>query len=205
MDLFMLLRPDRRLGLDPFADDDTLPTLVSKRLPGKRPLVRRHAKFGLVIAASLCAMLAVPTRAEDAPSTLDQTVADIMSRGVVDRAMTYIGVPYRLGGNDPKVGFDCSGFVTYVYRNTLGLVLPRTARQLATVGVGIAREELQPGDLVFFNTRGSPNSHVGIYLGNSKFVHAPRTRTLVRIDSLDDPAYARRYDGARRILSPTLS
>jgi len=168
-------------------------------------LVRRHAKFGLVIAASLCAMLAVPARAEDAPSTLDQTVADIMSRGVVDRAMTYIGVPYRLGGNDPKVGFDCSGFVTYVYRNTLGLVLPRTARQLATVGVGIAREELQPGDLVFFNTRGSPNSHVGIYLGDSKFVHAPRTRTLVRIDSLDDPAYARRYDGARRILSSTLS
>jgi len=150
-------------------------------------------------------MLAVPARAQDAPSTLDQTVTEIMSRGVVDRAMTYIGVPYRLGGNDPKVGFDCSGFVTYVYRNTLGLVLPRTARQLATVGVGIAREELQPGDLVFFNTRGSPNSHVGIYLGNSKFVHAPRTRTLVRIDSLDDPAYGRRYDGARRILSSTAS
>jgi len=196
----MLFRSAQRLGLDPSGDDDTLPNLVSKRLPGKRPLVRRHAKFGLVIAA-----LAVPTRADDAPSTLDQTVSEIMSRGVVDRAMTYIGVPYRLGGNDPKVGFDCSGFVTYVYRNTLGLVLPRTARQLATVGVGIAREELQPGDLVFFNTRGSPNSHVGIYLGNSKFVHAPRTRTLVRIDSLDDPAYGRRYDGARRILSSTAS
>ena len=201
--------PVQRRGLDPSGDDDTLPPLVSKRLSGYLALVRRYAKFGLVIAASLYAILAVPARAEDAPAaldqTLDQTVAEIMSRGVVDRAMTYIGVPYRSGGNDPKVGFDCSGFVTYVYRNTLGLVLPRTARQLATVGVGIAREELQPGDLVFFNTRGSPNSHVGIYLGNSKFVHAPRTRTLVRIDSLDDPAYARRYDGARRILSPTLS
>ncbi len=192
-------------GLDPSVDDDTLPLLVSKRFPGRPLLVQRRAKFGLAIAASLFAMLAVPVRAEDAPSTLDQTVSEIMSRGVVDRAMTYIGVPYRLGGNDPKVGFDCSGFVTYVYRNTLGMVLPRTARQLATVGVGIAREELQPGDLVFFNTRGSPNSHVGIYLGDSKFVHAPRTRTLVRIDSLDDPAYARRYDGARRILAATLS
>jgi cell wall-associated NlpC family hydrolase len=168
-------------------------------------LFQRRAKFGLAIAASLFAMLAAPVHAEEAPSTLDQTVSQIMSRGVVDRAMTYIGVPYRLGGNDPKVGFDCSGFVTYVYRNTLGMVLPRTARQLATVGVGITREELQPGDLVFFNTRGSPNSHVGIYLGDSKFVHAPRTRTLVRIDSLDDPAYARRYDGARRILAATLS
>jgi len=150
-------------------------------------------------------MAVVPARADESPAALDRTVTELMSRGVVERAMTYIGVPYRLGGSDPKLGFDCSGFVTYVYRNTLGLVLPRTARQLATVGVGVSRDELQPGDLVFFNTLGSPNSHVGIYLGDSKFVHAPRSRTLVRIDSLDDPAYARRYDGARRILSPTLS
>jgi cell wall-associated NlpC family hydrolase len=205
MNFFMASRSRHRSGLDPSADDDTLPLLVSKRLSGKPPLFQRRAKFGLAIAASLFAMLAAPVHAEEAPSTLDQTVSQIMSRGVVDRAMTYIGVPYRLGGNDPKVGFDCSGFVTYVYRNTLGMVLPRTARQLATVGVGITREELQPGDLVFFNTRGSPNSHVGIYLGDSKFVHAPRTRTLVRIDSLDDPAYARRYDGARRILAAALS
>ena len=97
-----------------------------------------------------------------------------MSRGVVDRALSYIGVPYRLGGNDPKVGFDCSGFVTYVYRNTLGLALPRTARQLATVGVGIAREELQPGDLVFFNTRGSPNSQRGYLFGRLQV--RPRTK-----------------------------
>ncbi|MGA0734518.1 MAG: C40 family peptidase [Steroidobacteraceae bacterium] len=190
-----------RPGLDPSDDDDTLPLLVSERPLGTTLLIKQRAKFGLAIAASLCAMLAVPVRAEDTASALDQTVSEIMSRGVVDRALTYIGVPYRLGGNDPAMGFDCSGFVTYVYRNTLGMALPRTARQLATVGVGVTREELQPGDLVFFNTRGSPNSHVGIYLGDSKFVHAPRTRTLVRIDSLDDPAYARRYDGARRVQS----
>ena len=126
-------------------------------------------------------------------------VAESVAQTVVDTALGAIGVPYRMGGSDPKVGFDCSGLVNYVYRKTLGMTLPRTSRQLAGVGAAIEREELRPGDLVFFNTRGAPNSHVGIYLGDSRFIHAPRARTLVRIDSLEDPAYARRYDGARRV------
>jgi cell wall-associated NlpC family hydrolase len=126
-------------------------------------------------------------------------VAESVAQTVVDTALGAIGVPYRMGGSDPKVGFDCSGLVNYVYRKTLGMTLPRTSRQLAGVGAAIEREELRPGDLVFFNTRGAPNSHVGIYLGDSRFIHAPRARALVRIDSLEDPAYARRYDGARRV------
>jgi cell wall-associated NlpC family hydrolase len=92
--------------------------------------------------------------------------------------------------------------VTHVYRETLGIILPRTSRQLATIGESVSIEDLRPGDLVFFNTRGAPNSHVGIYLGDSRFIHAPRARTLVRIDRLDDPAYRDRFEGARRPLRP---
>lgn len=130
-----------------------------------------------------------------------QTLAlqGVAMQGVVDRALGYLGVPYRFGGNNPQSGFDCSGLVTHVYRETLGMVLPRTARQLATVGSAVSREDLRPGDLVFFNTRGAPNSHVGIYLGDSRFIHAPRARTLVRIDRIDDPGYRNRYEGARRL------
>ena len=122
----------------------------------------------------------------------------LVMQGVVERALDYIGVPYRFGGSSPR-GFDCSGLVNYVFRETLGVTLPRTSRQLATAGARVAREELRPGDLVFFNTRGARNSHVGIYLGDGRFVHAPRARALVRIDRLDDPGYRERFEGARRL------
>jgi cell wall-associated NlpC family hydrolase len=136
------------------------------------------------------------------------SVPDPMSRelgsqvalhAVASHALNYLDAPYRLGGTDPRTGFDCSGLVVHVFRNTLGLTLPRTARQLASVGEAIERTALQPGDLVFFNTRGAPFSHVGIYLGDAKFIHAPRPRARVRIDSLDDPAFSRTFQGARRI------
>jgi cell wall-associated NlpC family hydrolase len=123
----------------------------------------------------------------------------IVMQGVVDQALRYIGVPYRFGGSNPQTGFDCSGLVNHVFRETLGVVLPRTSRQLAGVGAAVSREELRPGDLVFFNTRGAANSHVGIYLGDGRFVHAPRARTLVRIDRLDDIGYRDRFEGARRL------
>ncbi len=122
----------------------------------------------------------------------------LVMQGILDGALAYIGAPYRFGGSSPQ-GFDCSGLVNYVFRETLGVTLPRTSRQLATVGVRVAREDLRAGDLVFFNTRGAPNSHVGIYLGEGRFVHAPRARSLVRIDRLDDPGYRWRFEGARRL------
>ena len=120
-------------------------------------------------------------------------------------AMGLLDTRYRWGGRGPATGFDCSGLVSHVFEQAIGLKVQGSSAELGQKVRPVAADALQPGDLVFFNTRGSPNSHVGIYLGDSKFVHAPRTRTLVRIDSLDDPAYARRYDGARRILSSTLS
>lgn len=120
---------------------------------------------------------------------------------LVDNALSFIGVPYRFGGNTPATGFDCSGFVKYVFSKTFDLSLPRTAREMARTGMAVARGELQPGDLVFFNTRGAVNSHVGIYLGDSKFVHAPYTRARVRIDDLDEKYYRLRFNGARRVAS----
>lgn len=118
---------------------------------------------------------------------------------LLDNALSFIGVPYRFGGSAPSTGFDCSGFVKYVFNQTFDLSLPRTAREMARTGMAVARGELKPGDLVFFNTRGAINSHVGIYLGGSKFVHAPYTRARVRVDDLDDKYYRLRFNGARRV------
>lgn len=121
---------------------------------------------------------------------------------MLDTALSYLGVPYRFGGASPRTGFDCSGLVNHVFRQAFGLSLPRSAREIARNGAAVARGELRPGDLVFFNTRGFQNSHVGIYLGDSKFVHAPNSRSRVRIDDMDDTYYRTRFNGARRI-SPT--
>lgn len=118
---------------------------------------------------------------------------------LLDNAMSFIGVPYRFGGSSPATGFDCSGFVKYVFNKTFSLTLPRTAREMARTGMSVARGELQPGDLVFFNTRGSVNSHVGIYIGDSKFVHAPNHRSRVRVNDLGETYYSQRFNGARRI------
>ena len=118
---------------------------------------------------------------------------------MLDTALSYLGVPYRFGGASPRTGFDCSGLVNHVFRQAFGLSLPRTAREIARNGAAVARGELLPGDLVFFNTRGFLNSHVGIYLGDSKFVHAPNSRGRVRIDDMDDTYYRTRFNGARRI------
>jgi len=118
---------------------------------------------------------------------------------MLDTALSYLGVPYRFGGASPRTGFDCSGLVNHVFRQAFGLSLPRSAREIARNGAAVARGELLPGDLVFFNTRGFLNSHVGIYLGDSKFVHAPNARGRVRIDDLDDTYYRTRFNGARRI------
>jgi hypothetical protein len=118
---------------------------------------------------------------------------------MLDTALSYLGVPYRFGGASPRTGFDCSGLVNHVFRQAFGLSLPRTAREIARNGAAVARGELLPGDLVFFNTRGFLNSHVGIYLGDSKFVHAPNARGRVRIDDMDNTYYRTRFNGARRI------
>ena len=128
-------------------------------------------------------------------SHLSQQVGQQASSLVVN-AMGYLGVPYRRGGTTVN-GFDCSGFVRAMYENTLGLVLPHNARAQAQTTQTIDPAELQPGDLVFFNTLGSPFSHVGIYIGEGKFIHAENEKTGVRISHLQNSYWSRRLNGFR--------
>jgi cell wall-associated NlpC family hydrolase len=118
---------------------------------------------------------------------------------VVVGALNMIGVRYRWGGNTPDSGLDCSGFVRYVFQDTLGLALPRRAEEMSRVGEKVRVSDLKPGDLVFFNTMRRTFSHVGIYIGDNKFVHSPSTGSTIRVDDLDDGYWEKRFTGARRI------
>lgn len=114
------------------------------------------------------------------------------------RAVALIGVPYRWGGSLPATGLDCSGLVHHVFAE-IGLATPRDTRGLSRAGVTVSRRHLQPGDLVFFNTLRRAYSHVGIYLGENRFVHAPSAGAEVRIESMDTSYWHKRYNGARRL------
>ena len=131
-----------------------------------------------------------------------QTMRDTTS-DLVGTAMGFLGVPYRRGGNSAESGFDCSGFVRAVYSQTVGLVLPRRANEQAAATDTIEKRDLQPGDLVFFNTMRRTFSHVGIYVGDGKFVHAPRSGAKVRVEDMDSSYWKRRFDGARRVETDT--
>ncbi len=122
---------------------------------------------------------------------------------LVVAAMGALGVPYRRGGNTYDSGFDCSGFVRAVVEQTLGLMLPRNAAQQAAATHQIERTELQPGDLVFFNTLRRTYSHVGIYVGDHKFIHSPKPGAAVRIEDMRVNYWDRRFDGARRVTGPS--
>lgn len=120
---------------------------------------------------------------------------------VVVGALNMIGVRYRWGGNSPDSGLDCSGFVRYVFQDTLGMSLPRRAEEMSRVGEKVRMSELKPGDLVFFNTMRRTFSHVGIYIGDNKFVHSPSTGSTIRVDDLDSSYWEKRFTGARRLES----
>ncbi len=118
---------------------------------------------------------------------------------VLKRALALLGTPYRWGGNSPDAGFDCSGLVGYVFRTALGIELPRVSRDMANDGVKVERTALTAGDLVFFSRRGQRVDHVGIYLGNGQFVHAPRTGKDVMVSELDTGYWSGRFLQARRV------
>lgn len=122
------------------------------------------------------------------------------ANAVVIRAISLVGTPYRYGGNTPEGGFDCSGLVGYVFRDMLDVALPRTTRELAALqGPRIQPDRLASGDLVFFGSGGTV-THVGIYVGEGRFVHAPSTGGTVRLDRLDGSWWRAHYSGARRLL-----
>lgn len=120
---------------------------------------------------------------------------------LVTNAMGFLGVPYKYGGNSVEAGgFDCSGLVRAVYEQSVGKVLPRRASDQAAATQTIDRQELKPGDLVFFNTMKRAFSHVGIYVGDGKFIHAPRSGTSVRVEDMRQAYWQKRFNGARRVL-----
>lgn len=116
---------------------------------------------------------------------------------IVLYALALLDTGYRFGGKNPEAGLDCSGMVSYVFDRAAGLRVSGSAANIARLGRPVGRNQLQPGDLVFFNTLGRPFSHVGIYIGDGRFVHAPRTNGKVRIDRLTDRYFAQRFEAAR--------
>jgi cell wall-associated NlpC family hydrolase len=118
---------------------------------------------------------------------------------MLTQAMGLLGVPYRRGGSSEETGFDCSGFVRHMYEKSFGRVLPRRANEQAKATETIDREELKPGDLVFFNTMKRAFSHVGIYMGDGKFIHAPRAGKSIRVDDMRSAYWQKRFNGARRV------
>ena len=130
---------------------------------------------------------------DQAPQTLSTRI-----QGVLAKAMTLLGTPYRWGGVTPDGGFDCSGLVGYVFRTAIGLDLPRVSRQMVSAGQAVDRAQLIPGDLVFFGRRGKVN-HVGIYMGEGRFLHAPRTGRDVTVSDLDNGYWAGKFMAARRV------
>jgi cell wall-associated NlpC family hydrolase len=127
-----------------------------------------------------------------------QTVSNKASDLVVT-AMGFLGVPYHRGGNNVDTGFDCSGFVRAMFEQSVGLILPRSADQQAAATQKIDKAELQPGDLVFFNTMRRAFSHVGIYVGNGKFIHSPKPGAQVRVEDMQMSYWQKRFTGARRV------
>lgn len=126
---------------------------------------------------------------------------------ITSYALSLIGVNYKFGGNTPEQGLDCSGLIRYVFQQATGIALPRTAREQARVGETVAIDKLQPGDLVFFNTRRFQFSHVGLYLGDNRFIHAPSRGGAVEVVSLEQKYWQKAFNGARRIVGglPDLS
>jgi cell wall-associated NlpC family hydrolase len=131
-------------------------------------------------------------------SLLDRYTND--AQDLILKGLEFVGVNYRRGGTNPDSGFDCSGFVQTVFRDALGKLLPRTAREQSQVGDVVAKNELKPGDLVFFNTMRRAFSHVGIYLGDNRFLHSPRPGGEIRVEDMSQSYWVKRYNGARRIV-----
>jgi cell wall-associated NlpC family hydrolase len=125
-------------------------------------------------------------------------ISDTEARDLTSYARSLIGVHYKYGGNSPENGFDCSGFVDHVFHHTLKINLPRSSGEISRVGQSVSIRNLRAGDLVFFNTLRQKFSHVGIYLGDDRFIHAPSSGGSVRTENMLDPYWKTHYDGARR-------
>ena len=120
---------------------------------------------------------------------------------LIATAKNFIGLPYRFGGTSPTSGFDCSGFMQYVYKQTYNISLPRTSGDMSRVGEKVSRDSLQPGDMVFFSHSGGRISHVGMYIGEGRFIHSPSTGKSISITALNSGYWADKFVTARRVIN----
>jgi len=163
-------------------------------------------RFSIKILPLCLALITVPAFADDVSSeSLTATATRLgaewssAAQEVLLNALSLTGVKYKYGGISPETGFDCSGFVRYVFQQAASVTLPHGARALSQLGQAVTVDQLQPGDLVFFNTLKSAFSHVGIYVGEGRFIHAPTTGGGVHIVDMNDSYWAKRFNGARRL------
>ena len=162
----------------------------------------RRSRF----AVHLCAAAAFAVVSSAHAQSLASSAADAAGKvwtgaqDVAAYALGLLGVNYKFGGNSPETGLDCSGLVRYVFQEVTGVSLPRTAKEMSGLGSKVTIADLKPGDLVFFNTRRFAFSHVGIYLGDNRFVHAPRRGREVTVASLDQAYWQKHFNGARRLV-----
>lgn len=161
--------------------------------------------FFILVSLSLSAFH--PAYADEADSEAASAHASVSGEraDLLFYAVSLIGTAYKYGGNSPQTGMDCSGFVRYVFRNVAGLQLPRSAHEISETGEHISERNLRPGDLVFFRTMKRAFSHVGIYLGDHRFIHAPSTQSSsVMISDMQEKYWSQRFEGARRLLTVPL-
>ena len=172
----------------------------------KKVTLPRHCLNAMIIIAVTCSTFGTNTHAADISEPPEHSalsrIQNFSTRAseLALNALGLIGIRYRMGGNTPENGLDCSGMVRYVFQQAWGKTLPRTAEEISRVGENIERTNLQPGDLVFYNTLRRGFSHVGIYLGDNKFIHSPSSGGQVRIESMELSYWKTRFNGARRIV-----
>ena len=153
----------------------------------------------IAFSGNCLAQSAEPERRSDQDYSLLERYTN-SAQDLILKGLELVGINYRRGGTNPDSGFDCSGFVQTVFKDSIGKFLPRTASEQSKVGEKVDRDELKPGDLVFFNTMRRAFSHVGIYLGDNHFLHAPRTGSEIRVEDMSRSYWVKRYNGARRIV-----
>lgn len=162
-----------------------------------------------LLAALPCVMLTAMPTAANANDNMNALIDSLSTTQVqtpskadslIAKAKNFIGLPYRFGGTSPVSGFDCSGFMQYVYKTTAGIELPRTSGSMAQVGQRVSRDSLKPGDMVFFSHGGGRISHVGMYIGEGRFIHSPSTGKTISITSLDSGYWSNKFVTARRVL-----
>ena len=171
-----------------------------------KPIIRTALTAAIILPLASCGLFSGKHHPKIKTHTIARTIQPVRisnidrtqgSQELMLHSMGLIGTPYRWGGSSTATGFDCSGMIQFVYKNALDVSLPRTARDMAAASRKIPDNQLKAGDLVFFNTGGSSQySHVGLYIGNGEFIHAPSSGKTIKTEKLSSPYYAKHYLGA---------